>query len=74
MILVSLRFWLKEVCFNAEFTWLIRRFSNGVICFRKFINQIDGFINQNGDLSIKLTIYQSNSAFYQSNASHNQVN
>lgn len=56
----SLCFWLEEVCFNAECTWLIRRF------FR-----IDLFLK---NLAIKLGIYQSNTVFYHLNAFHDQVN
>lgn len=56
----SLCFWLKEVCFNAECTWLIRRFFRIDLIFK--------------NLTIKMGIYQSNTVFYQLYASDDKVN
>jgi len=51
--LFSLRFYWKEVCFNAEHTWLMRRF---LLSWRAFLN----LSIKLAGLSIKLEIYQSN--------------
>jgi len=52
----------------------MKRFLLSLHACEKFNAQIEGFIAQSENLSLKLEIYRSNPTFYRSNLSHFLVN